>query len=180
VEVGISTGESRLLLLDAAGKQLWEYQWQASDPELAGLYQIVAAEINGDGQRELVVGTEDGHCLALSAAGKLLWSANLEGRCFGCPTLLDLDDDGSYEVIAGSTTRVLKALRGKDGATLWRYQGITPFYHAVAADLNGDSRVELFLPAPGRNTCLITGKPCRPYQVFWSMQRGDPARSGVR
>jgi len=180
VRVAISTGQSQLIVLNAQGQLCWQYQWQPSDPDLGGLYQIVAGDINGDGKREFVVGTEDGHCLAFSPEGKLLWSADVEGRCFGCPTLLDLDDDGAYEVIAGATTRVLKALRGKDGSTLWRFQGITPFYHAVAADLNGDGRVELFLPAPGRNHCLLTEKQCQPYQVFWSMQRGDPQRSGVR
>lgn len=134
-----------------------------------------AADINGDGKREIVASTEDGYCLAFSHDGKLLWSADVEGRANGSPTFLDLDGDGKFEVIIGSTAHVLKALRG-DGATIWRFKDRGSFYHTVAADLDGDGLVEVFGTGPGGNWCLRTEMRCKPYEVFWAMQRGDARR----
>ena len=178
-EVAVSLGNGEMILLDERGKIRWKYTWKPSDPDLVGIYQSGAADINGDGKREIVATTEDGRCLAFAHDGTLLWSADLEGRANGSPTFLDLNGDGKYEVIVGSTAHVLKALRG-DGTTIWRFKDTGSFYHTVAADLDGDGLVEVFGTGPGGNWCLRTEMRCKPYEVFWPMQRGDARRSGVR
>jgi len=178
-EVAISLGNGEMILLDERGKLRWKYAWRPNDPDLVGIYQTGAADINGDGKREIVASTEDGYCLAVSHDGKLLWSADVEGRANGSPTFLDLDGDGKFEVIIGSTAHVLKALSG-DGATIWRFKDTGSFYHTVAADLDGDRLVEVFGTGPGGNWCLRTEMRCKPYEVFWTMQRGDACRSAVR
>ncbi|UCH35469.1 MAG: VCBS repeat-containing protein [Armatimonadota bacterium] len=179
VEVALSFGDGQMQVLDAQGAPRWSYRWEPSEPDLAGLYQSAAADINGDGKREIVVGTEDGYCLAFSHDGKLLWSADMEERAFGCPTLLDLDADGDYEIVMASTGRVIKAIQG-DGSVIWRFKHRTAYYHTVAADVNGDGLVEIFAATPGTNHCLRTGMRCKPYEVLWGMQRGDARRSAVR
>jgi outer membrane protein assembly factor BamB len=181
VESAVSLRDGHLLLLDDTGKRRWQYYWEPREPDQAGLWQSVAGDINGDGQRELVLGTEDGHGLALSAEGKLLWSVDIEQRAPGCPTLLDLNGDGKYEIIMTSVARAIWALDGS-GKTIWsfRQRDGGGFYYTVAADLNGDGRVELFAVTPGGDYCLRTDLRCKKYEVLWGLQRGDARRSGVR
>jgi outer membrane protein assembly factor BamB len=181
VESAVSLRDGHLLLLDDNGKPRWQYYWEPREPDQAGLWESVAGDINGDGQRELVLGTEDGHGLALSAEGKLLWSVDIEQRAPGCPTLLDLNGDGKYEIIMTSVARAIWALDGS-GKTIWsfRQRDGGGFYYTVAADLNGDGRVELFAATPGGDYCLRTDMRCKKYEVLWGLQRGDARRSGVR
>lgn len=179
VEVAITTGLGHLVLLDSEGKLLWDYAWQPADPDLAGLAQVVAADLNGDGRRELAAGSEDGKLICLSADGKLLWNVDIEGRVFACPAIADFDNDGTLDIVAGGNTRVIKAVRG-DGTVLWRFVATNSVQHLLALDLNGDGLIEVFQAAPARNRLLYTPGRCRPHEVQWGMQRGDPQRTGVR
>jgi hypothetical protein len=77
--------------------------------------RMIAADLDGDGRRELLFGGDDGKLHALGERDgkpRLLWSAAL-GRRVGEPILVDLDGDGRPEVLVPVEDGKLYCLKGK-------------------------------------------------------------------
>ncbi|MDO8804894.1 MAG: VCBS repeat-containing protein [Elusimicrobiota bacterium] len=138
----------------------------------------VAADINGDGLKEVVFGsyspgngnteadgTDDGHCYlyAVSNKGKLLWVKELGDYFTGAtPLLADLDGDGTMEIFArieaGPDFRedVGRLLRlDKDGKELARFDAGSTLYACEAAGLNGDKKKAIICPDRQGNIYLL-------------------------
>lgn len=131
--------------------------WSASDPalQLNGRTSIAAGDLDGDGRPEIIgVQYSTTRVLAFRADGTLLWSStNPDGSAFyvgagfdnGAPTLADLDQSGTPEIILGAV--VLDAsgvlvwqrdLGGREGTNSTYVGGI-----AAVADLDGDTIPEI-------------------------------------
>jgi hypothetical protein len=73
-----------------------------------------AADIDGDGVNELVVGTSEHEVAAYDCKGKVLWRKTYDGQILRMDTA-DLDEDGQTETIVYLTTEQLRKING-DGS----------------------------------------------------------------
>ena len=110
-------------------------------------------DIDGDGELEIVVQTEETGFYALRADGSVLWR-----QCWGggnsAPVIDDLDGDGRNEVVVASDGGYVAVLNGKTGNALWTYDarkaGIDPASISTSptvADLDGVSPKEVLFTA---------------------------------
>jgi outer membrane protein assembly factor BamB len=81
---------------------------------------LAAADLDGDGEAEVLVTTQDGYLLAIhSENGKMLWNTTIneppQGMAFA-----DLDGDNVLDVIMTTASSFAIALSGKDGSPIWK------------------------------------------------------------
>lgn len=140
--VVVGSADGSAYLLDATGKKIWAhaFPYYKRDPIVSVVF---AADLDGDGQQEIICGTESWHFYALDRHGKELW--HYEGiHASTCGTAVDLDGDGKQEVIAGTEYYTWHAI-APDGKRRWNYRASNgPHANCVAAgDLNGDGKPEV-------------------------------------
>lgn len=156
------TGASALKGIVDKPEGLWNFTSGAavrSSPALA--------DLDGDGRRDVVVGSSDGYLYALRDDGAQLWKFQTGvGSCggprqgvFGSPAIADLDADGKPEVVVTGADGVVYALRGASGERLWAhalpyeaaYNPYCTFYGGdmgspAIADLDLDGRLDVVVP----------------------------------
>jgi hypothetical protein len=119
-------------------------RWQIRFPDRVN--DIAAADLDGDGRDEVVVGRQDGKVTVLDFTGKEKWSRALE--FYRRPPYVnvvrtgDLDGDGRAEVIVGGENWRFYAFSG-DGRELWNYESVHPSRSGAVADLDGDGKAEV-------------------------------------
>ncbi len=113
-------------------------QWRfAQDGWLIG--SPLLADLDGDGLREVVVGSYSGELFALSSGGELLWriSAGAGKTILSSPLFLDGDEP---RIVFASNEALLAV--STDGRILWKREGIRTFDRnpkaPAAGDLTGD------------------------------------------
>jgi hypothetical protein len=75
---------------------------------------MAAADLDGDGRQEVLLGSSDGNLYALAeraGGARILWKLPL-GRRVGEPVLADLDGDNQAEILVGAEDGRLYCLRG--------------------------------------------------------------------
>ena len=77
--------------------------------------QALAADINGDGANELVVGTSECQLAAFDSEGRRLWIKDTFPGAIHLLAAGDLEEDGQSEALAYLTTEVLRRING-DGS----------------------------------------------------------------
>jgi hypothetical protein len=98
--------------LNHAGKSLWTIQLPGDVGDLA------AADLDGDGAEELLVGCVDGQLYAIKQSmgqAMILWRLAL-GAPVGSPVLADLDGDGTAEILVATADGRLHCLSGTASA----------------------------------------------------------------
>jgi hypothetical protein len=98
--IGICRANGTFTCLEGAtGRELWSIDLQSTTAD------IVSCDIDGDGREEFIVGTTDGHLIAIGADtsgnGLIRWSVDL-GFTLGSPVIADVDGDGMSEVLVVS------------------------------------------------------------------------------
>ena len=107
---------------------------------------IAAADLDGAGRDNVVIGRQDCKVTVLDSAGKEKWSRTLE--YYRRPPYVnvvrtgDLDGDGRPEVIAGGENWRFFAFSA-DGRPLWNYESVHPSRSGAVADLDGDGKAEV-------------------------------------
>lgn len=135
-----ATAQGLLFALGADGSTRWSVD--AGCP----LNDVVADDLTGDGQDEIILARQDHHVQVLNAAGGELWKRPL--AYYRRPPYVnlvrtgDLDGDGTPEVIAGGENWRFYAFRA-DGTELWNYESVHPSRAGAVADLDGDGRAEV-------------------------------------
>ncbi len=119
---------------------------------------VVVADLDGDGLPEIVFQDSAhypqpaplGFQVFHGVDGAFMWSftvalPNAEAGFSASPAVLDIDGDGKLDLFAGSMARYAFALRGYDGAVLWKSAFIEHYVRVspVLADLDGDGRLEV-------------------------------------
>jgi len=126
--------------------------WSAQLPDGARPRCVAAADVDGDGADELLVGTEEGAVFCV-CKGEILWQHAADGR-INALACADVDGDGRPEVIAGSADHHVYLL-GADGAERWRFE-VPPYMHepvvktVLSADLGLDKGRAV---VAGANSC---------------------------
>ncbi|MFV2066258.1 MAG: glycoside hydrolase family 9 protein [Pirellulales bacterium] len=147
VTLAIGDSDGTLCCLDAAsGHELWRRQ--------VGTIQwgsVAWGDLDGDGQDELIAGTEDAGILAFTASGEPLWSyhGDHEGDRIrvSCPiAVADMDGDRRAEVFAADVWGLF--CLASDGLPKWRTVTGDRFLGAVViADVDRDGRPEVLVAA---------------------------------
>jgi hypothetical protein len=106
--MGIGRQDGHFACVDVAtGKTLWEWEIGGTPSD------IVAGDVDGDGQLEFVFGTSHGQLIALGERDgkpRVAWKAELGARV-GSPILADVDGDGYAEILVPCGDGRLRLLR---------------------------------------------------------------------
>lgn len=147
----------------------------------AGGYTITgltSARLDAQGEPGIVLTTGEGDLVALSAAGKTLWTRRFPGR-LNDVAVADVDGDGVDELaLARQDCRV--ALLKADGSPLWerelQYYRTPPYVNLVrTGDLDGDGRPEII--AGGNNWRFYAFSADGTER--WNYEAVHPSRSGA-
>jgi LruC domain-containing protein len=98
-EIAIGSGDSHIYLLDKDGNLLWKRPtgWIIRS-------SAVSADLDGDGDIEILIGSDDDRLWAWHHDGKMVsgWPQQTGADLFSSPRVGDIDGDGDDEVIVGS------------------------------------------------------------------------------
>jgi outer membrane protein assembly factor BamB len=133
---------------------------------------VALADLDNDGQLEVVVAYHGGGVIALRHEGTLYWSISLSciGGRVNSPTIADLNGDGLREIVIGCPNHLtVYALRGTDGSILWSYSNAATDSQNSSrkiGDIDGDGALEVVLTSyhTGYAPCTSTN-PC-PYHLI--------------
>jgi outer membrane protein assembly factor BamB len=127
-------------------------------------------DIDGDKKQEIVVGY-NGKIFALNGEnGSILWSHEICAYPTYRLLLLDINGDGSIEVIIADRCRNICALNGKDGAVLWCYT--TQYYIGAppsAGDIDNDGKPEIVVGSEDYKIYALNGEDG---SLLWSYDTG--------
>ncbi len=145
IEIVYGTENDRVVCLTADGQLKWtqriEGKFGRTAPSLG--------DMNGDGYLDVAVtmsfNTPNGKLYVLSGpTGDLLWAGPIEMWAYASNSVVDLDRDGSMEVICCGRARRVHVFNS-DGTLRWKKKiELNGFYRECSvADVNGDGRYEL-------------------------------------
>ncbi len=120
LEALVLTLSGKIFCLDGlTGTTLWE------DSTLGKIkwasMTIITADINSDGNNEVITADEEGKLICLDGNGNKLWVYNEPEGIGSAPAVGDLDGDGQAEVIIASEESPIICLNNK-GEEQWRFK----------------------------------------------------------
>jgi outer membrane protein assembly factor BamB len=108
---------------------------------------VVAADVNHDGRKEIVIGTFDHQVRVLSAAGMILWSVDVGGLAYAMAVAEpNKDERQEIAVVVQNQTGSVAVLEYKKGI-LWKFTDDLPFLSVAVGDLGGDGGKEIAVGA---------------------------------
>lgn len=144
------------------------------------------ADINHDGESEVIIGTENGmlHVLRLSD-GTAVWCSCCGSAIRASAAVADVDHDGQLEVLVGGYGTWMFCLEGETGRRKWRrYLPKHEFYGGtkrgvvsspLIADVDADGELEVLTGIRSRRIYCLAGKSGR---LKWFREmRYDPDSS---
>jgi len=140
-----------------------------------------------------VVGCDDGHALSNKCSAgpggiaalpppSPVWTHPSAGSVFYAPRAVDLDGDGSLEVVVSGGNEMPKfgevmALDAKTGAVRWHASADGELYSSAAfLDVNGDGIKDVFVG--GRDTTMIAVDGANG-TVLWNFTDANPVRESL-
>ncbi len=135
--------------------KMWEWRMDACLDHPGMDAGPTLADLDNDGELEVLVQVEELGLYALDGDGSLLW-----GHCWGggnsAPAAADLDGDGTVEAIFASDAGFISVFRGATGQPVWTFDaahashGVRPASIVVqptVADLDGQLPLEILFSA---------------------------------
>jgi outer membrane protein assembly factor BamB len=118
--------------------------------------RLVAQDLDGDGVAEVIMSTERGHLIAVSAAsGKIIWDAPAQDYGDSL-SFADLNGDRVLDVFVSGERKLAIALSGRDGSLIWKDSESSTFVTNHATTLG--TRDLVAIPS-GSGVMLIAVEP---------------------
>jgi len=152
-----NTGENTILVatdgwlvwnLDPSGQELWQRQI-----EHHAALSLVVEDEQGDGKREILVGTEYYNANLLEADGRIRWTVR-GGPGFTALAMEDLDGDGVRESIYGSMDGNVYVYDSLSGQLKWTANLGDDVGHAAVLPIDG--KKHLIAGSESGNVALLT------------------------
>ncbi len=126
-----------------AQETLWSYKAVAGYLDSSP----AVADLDADGETDVIVAATTGNVTALDRNGRLLWQTTLDGPLSISPTVVDVTGEPGPEVLVLNNHGVLFCLDGRSGGAVWEQRlpsiitwGMTA---VVARDLDQDGQAEI-------------------------------------
>ena len=164
----VATREGTLFALKPDGTQQWTAQIGCQ------LNDVTTADLDRDGNDEIILARQDCYVGVLDNTGKELWKQQL--KYYRRPAYVnlvrtgDLDGDGVPEVIAGAENWRFYAFKA-DGTPLWNYESVHPSRSGAVADLDGDGKAEVMCGTHYYSVPALRGDGTR----LWAYSHGPIA-----
>ncbi|MEM4637745.1 MAG: PQQ-binding-like beta-propeller repeat protein [Candidatus Woesearchaeota archaeon] len=167
-EIIFGTKDGKIIAIDSSGKLKWLFnaQEQHTDLELMFLDAETAdsinstpfvEDINWDGRKEIIFGTESGKVYALKNDGSVLWTFTTKGAIKGAVTIQKFSNNETG-ILFGSADKNLYFLNSK-GNILWTFESDSEI-ESCPAFINYKQLMILFGTNNGTLYALdIKGKP---------------------
>ncbi len=110
--------------------------------DISGVGGVTIADVDVDGEPEVIAVTPDGNVVAVDGAGNIEWtSESFELSSYPQPAVADLDADGDVEVVYDAAV-----VSGADGSTLFTLPDVATDYRTpVLVDIDADGTHEIIL-----------------------------------
>ncbi|NOZ20193.1 MAG: hypothetical protein GXP25_03800 [Planctomycetes bacterium] len=175
-------------VLNADGKERWRFQGEEGDDPYWRRYwkageveKVLAADINGNGKKEIIFAAANMNIHACDVTGKRLWRFRRYGVCTSL-VAADLTGDGKMEVIGGPakiTCTSACSVIGQDGKAIASYgnDGWASALTAVCtADLDGDGKLEVIC-GTNMNNIFALNMAKGKLALRWKYTAGDVINS---
>ncbi|MBX7079142.1 MAG: VCBS repeat-containing protein [Nannocystaceae bacterium] len=145
-------GLPEVVTMDSAGLIAFEHDgsvaWQAPTPSNSNFFAVALADLDNDGDVEIVVGNfvADHTGATEFAAPDYFWNAG-DAIYLSATAAADLDDDGDLEVVMG------RSAWHHDGSNYYQVQAQVPGYPQIA-DLDDDAQPEVLVTSTNGLTVL--------------------------
>lgn len=180
-EIVLALSDSRLYVYEANGTLRNGWPVSLGDaPDIYGSHVIdstpVVADINGDGQQEIVVGSYDHRLYVYRADGRLLWTYETRDIIMSTPAIGDLvPGSPGLEIVIGSGDRFVYTLTSS-GQLLWKHPtGWIVRSSPLLVDLDGDGQFEIVIGSDDKKVWAwhSNGAPV----AGWPQATGAPVAS---
>jgi len=129
-EIVFGTKNGKIISIDLEGRPKWIYEVEDSHSQVELMFLDTdkvnsissspnIADIDGDGHKEIVFGTESGKVYVLDNKGKQIWNYKTDGPIRGTPFIQKFANNQTG-ILVGSSDKNLYFLNAK-GQLLWRY-----------------------------------------------------------
>ncbi|MFH1917014.1 MAG: PQQ-binding-like beta-propeller repeat protein [Nanoarchaeota archaeon] len=141
----IGTKKGTIILLDQNANPKWEYKVAEKIDAVEMMFLDTESvnsiltppstfDIDGDGKKEILFGTQLGTLYVLNAEGKLLWKYSTGSAIRGGVACADINNDGKIEIIFGSDDKKLYVLTNK---------GRVLFTHTIGTGIQSTPTISL-------------------------------------
>ena len=114
-------------------------------------------DINNDGKKEVVFGSDDHYVYAVASDGHLLWKVRTGDCVQSSPAISDINNDGRIEVVFGSHDQCVYCVKGEDGQMLWKFVTKGPVNSSpLVYDVDNDGNLEVIFGS--HDGCLYAVK----------------------
>ncbi|BBM87703.1 serine/threonine protein kinase [Candidatus Uabimicrobium amorphum] len=151
----MQNNDSYVVCFDA---QTGQAKWKTTVIQHAESSDLTLTDINGDGQKEIIVGGVAGTLHCLSGSGRMVWSKRYASSGLLAPYLLDdFDGDGNKEIVARTKDYKLLCVDIRQGELKWIQHDIYGGIITYVNDYNNDGVRDIVCSSPYHSYVVTSG-----------------------
>lgn len=151
-EIIIGTIDSALYVINPAGNVLSGFPVRLDNT----VYSSPVVAQFSDKSNKIIVATGGGTLYIINRNGSIFNQIKLADEIISSPVIADIDNDGSKEIIVGTTDGFIYCLNAENLAVKWEFQTVAEVLSSpIIADLNGDDYLEIIVPSMIGRTLIL-------------------------